>query len=95
MGTNGPAVVALLLYSVVLTVTDCAVAELGAYCRNSRVEGVLTTTVVVLTVLEGLVVPPLKVAVAVLSITVPAGTAWPITGNINRLINNNQKPACL
>ena len=51
-------------------------------------------TVTVVTVLEVLVLPPLKVAVAVLSITVPAGTAWPMTGNSNRLINTNQKPAC-
>ena len=58
------------------------------------VDGVLTITVVVLTVLEVLVLPPLKVAVAVLSIIVPAGTAWPRTGNSSKLISNNQKPAC-
>jgi hypothetical protein len=58
------------------------------------VEGVLTVTVTVVTVLEVLVVPPLKVAVAVLSMIVPAGTAWASTGNINRLNNNSQKPTC-
>ena len=90
MGTNGPPIVPLVLYSVIVT----GIPDVDAYCRNSKVEGVLTITVVVLTMLEALVEPPLNVAVAVLSITVPAGTAWLMTGNIIRLISNSQKPAC-
>jgi hypothetical protein len=87
-------VVPLVLYSVIATGTDCADPELGAYCMNSSVEGVLTVTVTVVTVLEVLVVPPLKVAVAVLLMIVPAGTAWASIGNINRLNNNSHKPIC-
>ena len=65
----------------------------GEYCKNEIVAGLKLTVVVTSTLFDGLTcgIPATsKLAVALLEMTVPGGTAYPVEVNIIK-INDTQK----
>ena len=84
-GTKGPVVNPLVLYSVTGTNRLIGAGAVGAYCKNSMLEG---DRMIAVTFAESAILPAVDVRLAVLVITVPCGGAALEAMLANIAINN-------